>query len=68
MGAFDDLMNDRQFYTGGASPIPFGAVDRWARRYEVGGDHFDRLVRMVRALDAAWLKDYARRMKEAAPK
>lgn len=46
---------------GGAGPIPWTAIDRWATRHGIEGDDFDRLARMVAALDAEWLSNYADR-------
>lgn len=68
MGCFNDLLHDRQIFIGGASPISFEAMDRWARRHGVVGDQFERLAKMVRALDAAWLKDYDAKLKEQSRK
>ena len=66
MSAFDDLVNDRQYFMGGVSAMSFEAIDRWARRHGVAGDQFERLVRMVRALDRVWLEDYGRKAREAS--
>lgn len=32
-------------------PIPFAAIDRYARRYAIEGERFDRLARLIRAMD-----------------
>lgn len=40
---------------GGASAIPFTAIDAWARRYGIEGDGFDEFLRLIRAADGAWL-------------
>lgn len=32
-------------------PIAFAALDRYARRYRIEGERFDRLVRVVRKMD-----------------
>ncbi|MBK5958118.1 hypothetical protein CCR97_08295 [Rhodoplanes elegans] len=62
LSAFHDLSGDRQYGAmGGAGPIPWLALDRWAGRAGLDGDDFDRLVRMVRAVDAEWLADQAER-------
>ncbi len=51
---------------GGVSPIPFVAIDAWARRSEVSGEAFTRLQRLIRAMDAVWLEDAAQKGKAAA--
>lgn len=51
---------------GGVSPIPFLAIDAWARRSEVSGEAFARLQRLIRAMDAVWLEDAAQKAKAAA--
>jgi hypothetical protein len=35
--------------------IPFSAVDRWARRYDVAGFAFDVLLRLIDDMDSAYL-------------
>ncbi|MFC3693129.1 phage tail assembly chaperone [Chenggangzhangella methanolivorans] len=52
--AFFDLTNDRAVGMGGAGAIPFGAIDAWARRYNVSGDAFDRLKDLIGRMDRVW--------------
>jgi hypothetical protein len=35
--------------------IPWSSLDRYAQRYAIAGDEFDRFVAMMRAMDAAFL-------------
>lgn len=59
--AFYELTTDRAvgFAVG---PIPFAAIDAYARRYGVDDrDEFDRLRDLVRAADEAYLAEMTRR-------
>ncbi len=48
-------------------PIPFSAVDRYARRYGiVETDEFDRLLTVVMAMDAEFRSSREDRRKQAA--
>lgn len=50
------LRCDRQFGAmGGQFPLPFVAVDTYARRYGIAGDDFDLLLRLLTAMDAEYL-------------
>ncbi|HEY4136496.1 MAG TPA: hypothetical protein VGO34_14925 [Alphaproteobacteria bacterium] len=40
---------------GGPGPIPWSAVDRYARRYEMGAADFELLLAMLRELSAEQL-------------
>lgn len=43
---------------GGAGPIPFTAIDAYARRYGIGEgdiDEFDRFRSLIKAMDSAYL-------------
>lgn len=40
----------------GVGPIPWTAIDRYAERYGFHGDGFGYLLKMVRALDDAFLR------------
>jgi hypothetical protein len=55
--AFWALVDDRQTGAmGGASGIPFTAIDRYAARYGVDDpDAFDRFAQRIRVIDAAYL-------------
>lgn len=35
--------------------IPWSSIDRFARRYAIDDDAFDRFARLIRAMDAAYL-------------
>lgn len=55
--AFQALKYDRQFSGFGvALPLPFSAVDTYARRYGITGTAFDHLLLLLRALDGVWLE------------
>jgi len=67
--AFTDLSGDRPLGAmGGAGPIPWSSIDRYAQRAEVEGDGFDRLKRMIRAMDRAYLEHMAAEIKKATDK
>ena len=55
--AFEDLSPSRPSGgLGGFGPIPFEAIDRYARRFGIDdADDFDDLLRFVRALDESYL-------------
>lgn len=55
--AFADLSTDRPLGAmGGAGPIPWSAIDRYAARHEIDDpEDFDRLRRMIRVQDQAYL-------------
>lgn len=54
--AFLELSTDRPVGLGGAGPIPWAAIDRYARRYRLDDvDAFEIFMTLVRAADAAWL-------------
>lgn len=50
----------------GVGPIPWTAVDRYAERHGFRGDGFFYLLKMVRALDDAFLKHQRQKGKEGA--
>lgn len=54
--AFLDLSGDRSVGMGGAGPIMWASVDAYARRHRIDGDAFDRLLTIIKALDAEYLK------------
>jgi len=57
--AFRELSTDRPVgFERGA--IPWRSIDAYAARYGLIGDDFDRFVRVIRAMDAAYL-DYFRK-------
>lgn len=63
--AFADLSTDRPLGAmGGAGPIPWSAIDRYAARHEIDDlDEFDRFRRMIRAQDRAYLDHVAEEAK-----
>ncbi len=63
-GAFIELSTDRQsgFAIG---PIGWSAIDRYAQRFDLMGDEFERFTRLMRAMDAAYL-DWQQRKAEKA--
>lgn len=68
--AYSDLSTDRPLGAlGGAGPIPWSAIDRYATRHEIDDpDAFDRLRRMIRAQDRAYLEHMAEEAKRRAGK
>lgn len=65
--AWQALSGSRQITMGGAGPIGFEAIDRYAARYGIVGDEFEELREYVSAMDAAYLahgKDEAKPPKE----
>lgn len=46
--------------------IPFSALDRYARRFGIGGDAFDLLVALIEPLDLEYLDWDRERRAEAA--
>lgn len=67
--AFQIVSTDRPSGMG-LAPIPFSAIDRFARRYEIRSvDEFDRLRRLIGEMDRALLDDVrAENEREAAAK
>jgi hypothetical protein len=47
-------------------PIPFSAIDRYARRYDISGSAFDLLVRLVALIDLEYRAIDAEQAKERA--
>lgn len=59
--AFVDLNLDRS--TGfGLGPIPWSIIKKWADHYQVSEWDFDRLVYMVRGMDAVYLEEKQKEM------
>jgi hypothetical protein len=52
--AFGELKTDRQIGMD-LGPIPWSSIDRYASRYGVVGDDFDRLCSLIRAMDHTFL-------------
>jgi hypothetical protein len=60
--AFRDLSTDREIGMG-RGPIPWSAIHLYGERYGLVKDDFDRLVRIIRAMDGAYLSYFAEREK-----
>jgi hypothetical protein len=52
--AFGALSTDRPTAMD-RGPIPWGSVDRFADRYAIDGDDFDRFYRLIRTMDGAYM-------------
>ena len=63
--AFGALSTDRPVAME-RGPIPWSAIDRFARRHHIDGDGFERFHRLIRAMDVAYLA-YFRTQKHAEP-
>ncbi|WP_448113062.1 phage tail assembly chaperone [Mesorhizobium amorphae] len=64
--AWDLLQCDRQYFAfGGELPISFGALDRYARRYGIEGEAFERFLAFMSAMDDEWLN--YRRQQDTPP-
>jgi hypothetical protein len=46
-------------------PIPWLAIDRYASRYGLIGDDFDRLVEIIQAMDAAYREYHEKKSADA---
>lgn len=53
--AFTDLNTSRELGMA-EGPIPWTAMDQWATRHRIVGEDFDRLVIILRGMDATYLK------------
>jgi hypothetical protein len=64
--AWQTLRYDRQYFAfGGETPISFLALDRYAQRYGIEGEAFDRFLAFMEALDDEWL-EYVSKHRESA--
>jgi hypothetical protein len=61
--AFWQLTTDRPQSGLAVHPIPFAAIDAYARRYGIQGEAFDALVNAVRAADQVFMAVMAERLK-----
>ena len=66
-GVYVDLSSCRPIGWG-PGPIPWTAVDQYARRYGIVGEQFDDLVYYIRAMDLAYLAHYDKKNKAARKK
>lgn len=48
---------------GGVPGIPFMAIDAYARRFDIGGDDFAVLLKLVRVCDAEFIAVMAEKAK-----
>lgn len=56
MQAWQTLRHDRQYFAfGGETPISFMALDRYAQRYGIEGEAFERFLAFMDAIDEEWL-------------
>ncbi|MDR7036108.1 hypothetical protein J2X36_000844 [Methylobacterium sp. BE186] len=64
--AFWDLSNDRALGFGVVGPIPWSSIDRYAGRVGVSDpEEFERLSRLIRAMDTVWRERMREDMKTA---
>lgn len=49
-------------------PIPWSSMDRWALRHEIEGDDFDRMVLILKAMDAAYIEHRTKSHKKSLDK
>lgn len=55
LDAFAELGSCRPAGIGGLGPIPWTALDSYARRHGITGEDFESFAVLIAALDAAWL-------------
>jgi len=68
MRAWQALRFDRQYFAfGGETPISFMALDRYAQRYGIEGEAFDRFLAFMDAIDDEWLEYAAEKAKKSDP-
>lgn len=53
--AFTELSGDRQVGMG-EGPIPYASIHHWGVRNQIYGDDFDRLVAVIRGVDASYME------------
>jgi len=68
LDAFWQLSTDRPQSGFGVHPIPFRALDVYARRYGIEGENFDDLASAVRGADAAFLDVMVQKIKDETAK
>jgi len=55
LDAFAELGSCRPAGIGNLGPIPWTALDAYARRHGIAGEDFETFAVLIAALDAAWL-------------
>lgn len=55
LDAFAELGSCRPMAMAAIGPIPWTALDTYARRHDIAGEVFETFVLLIAALDAAWL-------------
>jgi hypothetical protein len=60
--AFQDLSSDRDIGMG-VGPIPWSSIHEWGRRNHIYGDDFERLVQVIRGLDAVFMEKQGKKVK-----
>lgn len=62
-----DLCSDKDVGFG-EGPIPWTSLDKYARRYNIEGEEFERLVQLIRIVDSELLKTKQKKAKREAKK
>lgn len=57
--AFRALSTDRAAGMG-IGPVPWSSIDRFARRYRIEGEEFDRFADLIQAMDTAYVAYHAK--------
>ena len=60
--AYQDLTSDRDVGMG-VGPIPWLSMSEWGSRHRVRGDDFERLVYILRAMDATFMEHSGKKSK-----
>lgn len=55
LDAFAELASCRPMAMSGIGPIPWTALDTYARRHGIAGEAFETFALLIAALDTAWL-------------
>lgn len=63
--AYADMTSDREVGMG-VGPIPWTAMHLWAVRHNIRGDDFDRLVLVLRGMDAVFMAHQAKKQKKGS--
>lgn len=69
MRAWQALRFDRQYFAfGGETPISFLALDRYAQRYGIEGEAFDRFLAFMTEIDDEWLDHHRKSQADKSDK